>query len=193
MVFGPFGLKTGMDFRGHCMRSENGFGKWHVLVWNRVRIWWTRQHNPTKNSQEYPHPPPPPHEQLFRLAQNVMQARHFQVAPAEPLLQSEAKWEAIHVFFYSNANKTHFHQKGFAFTFVLKVRVLEVGNSQNHQEWNSWRPHLSLESERNFRRPVYISSIQRLIISKLHSRLFQLLKSFLLALLLKYIFFTEIF
>ena len=96
-------------------------------------------------------------------------------------------------FFYSNANKTHFHQKGFAFTFVLKVRVLEVGNSQNHQEWNSWRPHLSLESERNFRRPVYISSIQRLIISKLHSGLFQLLKSFLLALLLKYIFFTEIF
>ena len=120
-------------------------------------------------------------------------ASHFQVAPAEPLFQSEAKWEAIHVFFYSNANKTHFHQKGFAFTFVLKVRVLEVGNSQNHQEWNSWRPHLSLESERNFRRPVYISSIQRLIISKLHSRLFQLLKSFLLALLLKYIFFTEIF
>ena len=29
---GLFGLKTGMDFRGHCMRSENGFGKWHVLV-----------------------------------------------------------------------------------------------------------------------------------------------------------------
>ena len=148
---------------------------------------------PNQEFPGVPPPPPPPHEQLFRLAQNVMQARHFQVAPAEPLLQSEAKWEAIHVFFYSNANKTHFHQKGFAFTFVLKVRVLEVGNSQNHQEWNSWRPHLSLESERNFRRPVYISSIQRLIISKLHSRLFQLLKSFLLALLLKYIFFTEIF
>ena len=30
-------------------------------------------------------------------------------------------------FFYSNANKTHFHQKGFAITLVLKVRVLEVG------------------------------------------------------------------
>ena len=76
---------------------------------------------------------------------------------------------------------------------VLKVRVLEVGNGQNHLEWNSWRPRLSLESERKFRRPVYISSIQRLIISKLHSRLFQLLNSFLLALLLKYIFFNEIF
>ena len=81
-------------------------------------------------------------------------------------------------FFHSNANKSHF-----AITLVLKVRVLEVGNGQNHLEWNSWRPHLSLESERKFRRSV--SSIQRLIISKLHSRLFQLLNSFLLALLLK--------
>ena len=88
-------------------------------------------------------------------------------------------------FFHSNANKTHFDQKGFAITLVLKVRVLQVGNGQDHLEWNSWRPHLSLESERKFRRPVYISSIQRLIISKLHSRLFQLLNSFLLALLLK--------
>ena len=54
-------------------------------------------------------------------------------------------------FFHSNANKSHF-----AITLVLKVRVLEVGNGQNHLEWNSWRPHLSLESERKFRRPVYI-------------------------------------
>ena len=29
--------------------------KWHVLVWNRVKIWGTRRHTPTKNSQEY-HP-----------------------------------------------------------------------------------------------------------------------------------------
>ena len=38
-----------------------------------------------------------------------------------------------------------------------------------------------------------MSSIQRLIISKLHSHLFQLLNSFVLALLLEYILFTEIF
>ena len=25
-------------------RSENGFGKWHFLVWNRVRIWRTERH-----------------------------------------------------------------------------------------------------------------------------------------------------
>ena len=34
--------------------SENGRGKWRFLVWNRVRIWRTRRHTPTKNSQEYP-------------------------------------------------------------------------------------------------------------------------------------------
>ena len=34
--------------------SENGCGKLHVLVWNRVRIWRTRWHTPTKNSWEYP-------------------------------------------------------------------------------------------------------------------------------------------
>ena len=34
--------------------SENGCGKWHVLVWNRVRIWRTEQHTPTENSEEYP-------------------------------------------------------------------------------------------------------------------------------------------
>ena len=137
-------------------------------------------------NQEFPGvtPPPPPRAIIPTCVK--CHASHFQVAPSEPLFQSEAKWEAIHVFFFhSNANKSHFEQKGFAITLVLKVRVLEVGNGQNHLEWNSWRPHLSLESERKFRRPVYISSIQRLIISKLHSRLFQLLNSFLLALLLK--------
>ena len=41
-------------------RSENGWGKWHVLVWNKFRIWRTGQHTPTKNSQGYPPPPPPP-------------------------------------------------------------------------------------------------------------------------------------
>ena len=36
--------------------SENGFGKWHFLVWNMVKIWRTWWHTPTKNSQEYPPP-----------------------------------------------------------------------------------------------------------------------------------------
>ena len=34
--------------------SEKGCGKWHVLVWNRVRIWRTGRHTPTKYSHEYP-------------------------------------------------------------------------------------------------------------------------------------------
>ena len=34
--------------------SENGCEKWHFLVWNRVKIWRTRRHTPTKNSQENP-------------------------------------------------------------------------------------------------------------------------------------------
>ena len=37
-------------------RSENGFGKWHTLVWNRVRIWRNGGYTPTKNSKEYPTP-----------------------------------------------------------------------------------------------------------------------------------------
>ena len=32
------------------------------------------------------------------------------------------------MFFYSLANKTHFHDKGFALTLVLKVSVFELGN-----------------------------------------------------------------
>ena len=31
-------------------RSENGCGKWHFLVWNRVRVWRSGRHTPTKNS-----------------------------------------------------------------------------------------------------------------------------------------------
>ena len=42
-------------------------------------------------------------------------------------LQSEAKCEAIDVKMnYSRANKTHFHKKGFALSFVLKIRVLRT-------------------------------------------------------------------
>ena len=35
-------------------RSEKGCGKWHFLVWNRVKIWRIGWHTPTKNFQEYP-------------------------------------------------------------------------------------------------------------------------------------------
>ena len=30
--------------------SENGCGKWHILVWNKLRIRRTGRHTPTKNS-----------------------------------------------------------------------------------------------------------------------------------------------
>ena len=39
-------------------RSENGCRKRIILVWNWVRIWGTGRHTPTKNSEEYPPPPP---------------------------------------------------------------------------------------------------------------------------------------
>ena len=41
------------------------------------------------------------------------------------LFQSEANWEAIDMkmCFYSNANKTLFHKKGFALSLVVKVRA----------------------------------------------------------------------
>ena len=29
---------------------------WHFLVWNRLRVWRTGRHTPTKNSQEYAPP-----------------------------------------------------------------------------------------------------------------------------------------
>ena len=42
-------------------------------------------------------------------------------------LQSEAKCEAINMKMnYSRANKTHFHKKGFALSFALKIRVLRT-------------------------------------------------------------------
>ena len=47
--------------------SENGCGKWHLLVWNRVRIWRTGRHTPTKNYQVYPPPPREPLLLLFEL------------------------------------------------------------------------------------------------------------------------------
>ena len=41
------------------------------------------------------------------------------------MFQSEAKWEIIDmkVVFYFHANKTHFHNQGFALSLVLKVIV----------------------------------------------------------------------
>ena len=41
----------------------------------------------------------------------------------KPLFQSEAKCEAIDLkmIFYSHANRTHFHNKGFALHLVLSV------------------------------------------------------------------------
>ena len=41
----------GMTFEA---RSENGYGKWHFLVWNWVWIWGCGRHTPTTNSKEYP-------------------------------------------------------------------------------------------------------------------------------------------
>ena len=51
---------------------------------------------------------------------------HSDVAPS----LCEAKCEAIDTIkiFYSHANKTHFHKKGFARSLVLKVRVSETRN-----------------------------------------------------------------
>ena len=46
----------------------------------------------------------------------------------EPLFQSEAKCEAIDMkmIFHSHANKTHFQNKGFALSHVLKVRAFGI-------------------------------------------------------------------
>ena len=47
-------LKTGMDFRGLVWKRV-----WKISflgVWNRVKIWRTGWHSPTKKSQEYPTP-----------------------------------------------------------------------------------------------------------------------------------------
>ena len=53
--------------------TENGCGNWHFSVWNRVRIWRTGRHTPTKNSQEYP--PAPNHRgstgRLYLFRQNL--------------------------------------------------------------------------------------------------------------------------
>ena len=60
--------------------SENRSGKLHFLAWNRVRIWRTRWHTPTKNSQEYPpHPHPQDITKCYqeRDCQNMFAIRRF--------------------------------------------------------------------------------------------------------------------
>ena len=50
-----------MDFERSSLKT--GVENLHFLVWNRVRIWGTGRHTPTKNSQEYPPSPPvEPHD-----------------------------------------------------------------------------------------------------------------------------------
>ena len=44
-----------MDFERSSLKT--GVENLHFLVRNRVRIWGTGRHTPTKNSQEYPPPP----------------------------------------------------------------------------------------------------------------------------------------
>ena len=51
-------------------------------------------------------------------------------------LQGEAKCEAIDMkMIFNDANKTHFHNKGFALSLVLKVRVFGT------QKWPILKSH----------------------------------------------------
>ena len=50
------GLKSGIDF---LLRSEIGYGESLILVWNRVQVWRSGPHTPTKNFVEYSRPPSP--------------------------------------------------------------------------------------------------------------------------------------
>ena len=179
------------------MCRPKGYGFWAFLVWKRawileVTAWglktglengmfWSEigrnrgqdlVNQAAQPNQEFPGVPSPPPRAIIPTCVKC-HARHFQVAPAEPLFQSEAKWEAIHVFFILMQIKLIFTRKVLQLRLFWKWGFWKSENGQNHLEWNSWRPLLNLESERKFRRPVYISSIQSLIISKLHSRLFQ--------------------
>ena len=47
-----------------------------------------------------------------------------------PLFQNEGRFLAfdMKIIFHSHANKTHFHKKGCVPSFILKVRVLELGS-----------------------------------------------------------------
>ena len=56
--------------------------------------------------------------------------RPFPKCP-KPLLQSEVECKAIDIkmIFYSHANETHYHKKGFALSLVFKARIFELGNA----------------------------------------------------------------
>ena len=59
-----------------CLRilevwTENGCGKWHFLVWNRVRIWRTGQHTPPR----IPRCTPGPFSFIHRLGSSPQQGR----------------------------------------------------------------------------------------------------------------------
>jgi len=53
----------------------------------------------------------------------------------KPLFQSEAKCEAIglKMIFNFHARKTHFHNKGFAVSLILKMRILELRKVHCHK------------------------------------------------------------
>ena len=55
-----------------------------------------------------------------------MPVRRLFLSCLKPVFRSEAKCKAsdMKMNFYSHVNKTHFHEKGFALSLVLKVRVL---------------------------------------------------------------------
>ena len=72
----------------------------------------------------------------------------------EPLSQSEAKCESIDMklifletpVFYSHANATHFHKKGFALSLVLKTRVFGTRRRPitiRKQVWNKFSPKIA--------------------------------------------------
>ena len=70
--------------------------------------------------------------------------RHSDTSRLKPLFQSEAKCEDINIMkmsFYSHANKTHFHNKGFALGLGLKMERLApvVRNPPDKSLSNSWR------------------------------------------------------
>ena len=62
---------------------------------------------------------------LFRWFDN----RPFPSSPG-PLFQNEGRCSAfdMEILFHSHANKTHFHKKGCVPSFILNVRVLELGS-----------------------------------------------------------------
>ena len=60
---------------------------------------------------------------------NIQLPANSHLCPKPLFSQIAAEFEAINLNekdFYSHAHKTHFHRKGFAFSLVLKMRVLRT-------------------------------------------------------------------